>query len=170
MPIAWLWDRWPIHKDKQAVPWIGWSCKKDVMVSGESWYLGCPDRSSIKALTSFQACKDSLLFFSAYNLLLINHPPSLLPPSFPNLIQFRTFQNYWFFFLQDLGLNSGFVLTKQMLYSLSHISNPENFFLYQYKAINWDLLYQIFAVLGLELRAYTESHSTIPFLWKVFSR
>jgi hypothetical protein len=46
---------------------------------------------------------------------------------------------------------------------------------YTYKYVLWLLIIKLhffvfLAVLGLELRAYTLSHSTSPFLWRFFSR
>jgi hypothetical protein len=41
---------------------------------------------------------------------------------------------------------------------------------FQYFYIQGFFLFCFFVVLGLELRAYTLSHSTIPFLWWVFLR
>jgi hypothetical protein len=58
-----------------------------------------------------------------------------------------------FIYLQNWGWTQGLMLARQALYQLSHSI--------------WAVIFFFFEVLGFELRAYTLSHSTSPFLWWV---
>jgi hypothetical protein len=74
---------------------------------------------------------------------------------------------FFFFWSGTWGFNSG-------LYHLSHIPVPFGFTRFQIGSHGfcpafYSFIYY-FSILGLELRAYSLSHSTSPFLWWVFSR